>query len=60
MEPKESKEFLFRVYPCGAARAADVANTRLARNKNVGVRIYRNILVFKIETKRYDRVAQLY
>lgn len=30
--------------------AADVANTRLARNKNVGVRIYRNILVFKIET----------
>lgn len=34
--------------------AADVANTRLARNKNVGVRIYRNILVFKIETKRYQ------
>lgn len=34
--------------------AADVANTRSARNKNVGVRIYRNILVFKIETKRYQ------
>lgn len=33
---------------------ADVANTRLARNKNVGVRIYWNILVFKIETKRYQ------